>query len=79
MHRRSPPEATRAREAKVYQTERNRVKKKKAEPPTDFEVEDAGEAFRKFENATRLILSVPKKKIDAMLAREKASRNRRKH
>jgi hypothetical protein len=55
------------------------VKKKKPEPPTDFEVDDAGEAFRKFENATRLILSVPKKKIDAMLAREKASRNRRKH
>ena len=53
------------------------MKKKKLEPPTDFEVEDAGEAFRKMENAARLIMSVPKKKIDAMLAREKRGRLKR--
>jgi hypothetical protein len=47
------------------------MKKKKPEPPTDFEVENADAAFHNFENATRRVLSVPKKKIDAMLARER--------
>jgi hypothetical protein len=54
------------------------MKKKKPEPPTDFEVEDAEAAFRNFENATRRILSVPKKKIDAMLARETRAKLKRK-
>jgi hypothetical protein len=54
------------------------VKKKRPEPPTDFEVDDADDAFRKMENATRLIMSVPKKKIDAMLARENRVKSRRK-
>jgi hypothetical protein len=54
------------------------MKKKKADPPTDFEVEDADAAFLNFENATRRILSVPKKKIDAMLARENRARLKRK-
>jgi len=54
------------------------MKKKKPDPPTDFEVEDADEAYRKTENATRLIMSVPKKKIDAMLARENRAKLKRK-
>jgi hypothetical protein len=54
------------------------MRKKKPDQPTDFEVENADAAFRNFENATRQILSVPKKKIDAMLAKEKRGKLKRK-
>jgi hypothetical protein len=37
----------------------------------DIEVDDPAEAFRRLENFTRQILSVPKKKIDAAISREK--------
>ena len=47
-------------------------------PPKHFEVDDPVAAFQKFEEATRRILSVPKAKVDALMAREKASRRRSK-
>ena len=41
-------------------------------------VDDADEAMRKTILATRQALAVPKPKIDAMLAREKVGKQRRK-
>jgi hypothetical protein len=41
------------------------MKKKKAEKPTDFEVEDADAAFRKFESAARRLFSSAKPKAPA--------------
>jgi len=53
------------------------MKKKTLDPPTDFEVDNAETAFKNLEDATRRILSVPKKKIDAMLAKEKRKKLKR--
>lgn len=41
------------------------------------EVEDGVAAFHKLEDFTRKILAVPKKEIDARLAKEKLARKRR--
>jgi hypothetical protein len=46
-------------------------------PPRHFEVADPAAAFRRLEQATRHIMSVPKKKIDAMIAKERAKKKRR--
>ena len=40
-------------------------------------VEDAAEAYRKFEDFTRRILAVPKRNIDRKLAEEKAAKKRK--
>jgi len=45
---------------------------------TDVLVTDGAAAMRKTILATRGALAVPKSKIDAMMAREKAGRSRRK-
>jgi hypothetical protein len=44
----------------------------------NIKVEDADAAFRKFEDFGRKVLAVPKKEIDAKLAREKAAKIKRK-
>jgi hypothetical protein len=54
------------------------MRKAKVGPIPHIEVPDAAEAFRKLENFTRRILAVPKNKIDASLAREKATKDRKK-
>jgi len=41
------------------------------------EVEDGVAAFHKLEDFTRRIMAVPKKKIDAMLARERGAKKRK--
>jgi hypothetical protein len=45
-------------------------------PAAHFEVENADEAFRKLEDFTRRVLSVPKKVIDRKLAAEKAKKSK---
>jgi hypothetical protein len=42
-----------------------------------IEVEDPDAALRKTEDFARRVLAVPKKKIDAMMAKEKITRKRR--
>ena len=44
-------------------------------PMPHVEVPDAAAAFHKAEEFTRRLLAVPKKKVDAMLARNKAKKN----
>jgi len=49
----------------------------KAGPIPHVEVEDGIAAFHKLEEFTRRIMTVPKKKIDEMLAKERAKKKRR--
>jgi len=52
----------------------------KDHPAAHFEVEDAAQAYQKFEDFTRRILAVPKTEIDRRMAQEKAAKKkRRKH
>lgn len=46
--------------------------------PGPHPVDDPEAAFRRFENFTRRLLSVPKKQIDQKLAEEKAAKKRAK-
>ena len=48
-------------------------------PAAHFEVADPAAAFQKFEDFTRRVLAVPKKKIDAKLAlaRKKKAKKRK--
>jgi hypothetical protein len=43
----------------------------------DIRVEDPEAAFHKMEDFTRRILAVPKKEIDARMAREKTAKKKR--
>ena len=52
--------------------------KQKPRDIPDIEVEDADAAYRKFEDFTRKIMSVPRKEIDAKLAKEKSAKKTRK-
>jgi len=45
----------------------------------DVQAANPAEAFHKLEGFTRRILAVPKKEIDAKLAREKSGRKRKSH
>ena len=53
------------------------MKKKKSDPPHDFVVEDADVAFGKLEDATRRILLIPKKEMDARLSKERIAKKKR--
>jgi hypothetical protein len=46
-------------------------------PPADFEVPNPAAAFDKLERAARHIMAVPKKKIDAMMAKAKPEKPRK--
>jgi|GEM_PF-6659528 len=52
-------------------------KKKPAEPPKDFEVEDADEAFRKTEAAARRMFSASKEQVDRQTNAERPKPKRR--
>jgi hypothetical protein len=47
-------------------------------PAAHFEVADPAAAFQKFEDFTRRVLAVPKKKIDQKLARQRTAKRKRK-
>jgi hypothetical protein len=44
----------------------------------DIRVEDPEAAYQKFEDFARRVMAVPKKEIDAKLARERTAREKRK-
>ncbi len=49
----------------------------KDHPAAPFEVDDPAAAFRKLKDFTRQILAVPKKQIDAKLAKAQADKQRK--
>jgi hypothetical protein len=54
-----------------------RMRKQKERRIPHIEVADADEAFRKLEAFSRRMMSVPKTKIDAILAKEKSARRKK--